>query len=548
MIRVLVVFITIVGIIGSKYAQKSNNYAPNQLIVKFKASTVVDHKNCVSTNRFKHRVLDSLNTVYQLQKIQLTGNKKKKDTYILYIDTNKSLKKVIQNYEQTGLFEFVEPNFIGTSGGKQGMLQTIPNDTHFSKQWGLFNEGSFSLSPAVEDADIDMDLAWDVETGDTSIIIAVLDSGLKMNHPDINGRVWKNWNESSDEQDSDNNGYVGDVFGWDFANDDNDPTDDQGHGTNVAGIIGAEATNDIGYAGVDWYAKLMICKILENDEGFYSWWTDAIYYAVDNGANVLNMSVGGSGFSAMMEEAIDYAHDNGVLVVACMMNEDSDVVYYPAGYTNTIAVGSTDPNDERSSPFHWSETSGSSYGEHIDVVAPGSYTFGLHYLFDQFYESYWSGTSQAAPLVAGLCGLLLAQDASRTPDEVRTIIQNTAEDQVGDPNEDVEGFDVYYGHGRVNAYQALLQDPTASLEHVGDHKRLLVYPNPAENLIYIKNDQTTATITVLNTLGEVVLRKNIVLDEETVELNISSLSSGIYLVNVFNSKEFKTVTEKVVKK
>ena len=189
----------------------------------------------------------------------------------------------------------------------------------------------------------------------------------------------------------------------------------------------------------------MIGKILdENNSGYYSWWTDAIYYAVDNGAKVINMSVGGSGFSSSMKDAIDYAYNNGVTVVACMMNENNNTTFYPAGYQNTIAVGATNPNDERSAPFFWSTTSGSNYGNHIDVVAPGNYIYGLNYQSDTNYNSYWGGTSQAAPLVTGLSSLLLAQDADKTPDDIRSIIRNTAEDQVGNVSEDISGFDIYY--------------------------------------------------------------------------------------------------------
>ena len=234
-------------------------------------------------------------------------------------------------------------------------LQSIPNDTYFSRQYGLYNDGTFSLSSATNDADIDMDLGWDIEQGDQSIIVAVLDSGIKLDHPEFSGRLWTNPNETLNGIDDDNNGYIDDINGWDFANNDNTPTDDHGHGTNVTGIIGANSNNNLGYSGVDRNCKLMIGKILdENNSGYYSWWTDGIYYAVDNGAKVINMSVGGSGFSSSMKDAIDYAYNNGVTVIACMMNENNNTTFYPAGYQNTIAVGATNPNDERSAPFFWS--------------------------------------------------------------------------------------------------------------------------------------------------------------------------------------------------
>ena len=232
----------------------------------------------------------------------------------------------------------------------------------------------------------------------------------------------------------------------------------------------------------------MICKILDqNNSGLYSWWAEAIYYAVDHGAKVINMSVGGPSFSNTMQTAINYAYNNGVTVVACMMNENNNVTYYPAGYQNTIAVGSTNPNDERSAPFFWSASSGSNYGSHIDVVAPGNYIYGLNYLSNTNYNSYWGGTSQATPLVTGLSSLLLAQDSNRSPDDIRTIIRNTAEDQVGNMSEDMLGFDNYYGYGRINAYQALSQFQVNTNEANFDDLKLSIFPNPSSKYLFIKS-------------------------------------------------------------
>ncbi|MGB0897575.1 MAG: S8 family serine peptidase, partial [Flavobacteriaceae bacterium] len=186
--------------------------------------------------------------------------------------------------------------------------------------------------------------------------------------------------------------------GWDFINNDNNPTDDHGHGTNVAGIVLASGNNAIGYAGVNWNSRVMICKALNStNSGSYAAIAGSIYYAVDNGAKVISMSIGGSGNSVTLSDAIDYCYNNGVVLVACMMNFNNNVNYYPAAYTNVIAVGSTDPDDKRSNPFFWSNTSGSNYGNHIDLVAPGNYMYGLSYSSDTNYGSYWGGTSQATP-------------------------------------------------------------------------------------------------------------------------------------------------------
>ena len=429
------------------------------------------------------------------------------------------------------------------------LLETVPDDTYFSRQYGLYNNGTFSLSPATNDADIDMELGWDIEQGDQSIIVAVLDSGVNLNHPEFSGRIWGNSNEILNGIDDDNNGYIDDLNGWDFTNNDNNPTDDHGHGTNVTGIIGANSNNTLGYSGVDWNCKLMIGKILDqNNSGLYSWWTEAIYYAVDNGAKIINMSVGGSGFSNSMQEAIDYAYNNGVSVVACMMNNDNNVTYYPAGYQNTIAVGSTNPNDERSSPFFWSATSGSSYGNHIDVVAPGNFIYGLNYQSNINYNSYWGGTSQASPLVAGLSSLLLAQDPTRTPDDIRNIIRNTAEDQVGNSSEDVLGFDIYYGHGRINANQALLQSSLSTNEFYTDNLNLSFFPNPFSNFISINTKVRFKSIIIYNILGVAVYTKENISDSDLLKLDFSNFEKGVYIASILDENNKTIVSKKIIKK
>jgi subtilisin family serine protease len=228
------------------FSQESINYSRNQLIIKFKTESNINFENCLIKQKFNHEELDSLNKELKVQSIKLTGNKKKGDTYILKFKTDQDINQLIELYQNTNLFEYVEPNYIGAGGGQQGLLQTTPNDTYFSRQYGLYNDGTFTLSAAVNDADIDMDFGWDIEQGNQSIIVAVLDCGSKLDHPEFSGRIWNNSNEVLNGIDDDNNGYIDDIEGWDFVNSNNDPTDDNGHGTNVAGIIGANANNNIG--------------------------------------------------------------------------------------------------------------------------------------------------------------------------------------------------------------------------------------------------------------------------------------------------------------
>jgi thermitase len=454
------------------------------------------------------------------------------NTFAITFNQSQDIPTLIEAYQASGLFRYVEPNYYGYGGGQKAAKSNLPNDTHFGRQYGLVNDGSFSLGTVKEDADVDMELAWEIETGDSQVVVAVLDAGAKMDHPELVNRLWHNSAEAENNADDDMNGYIDDVLGWDFVNNDNDPTDDHGHGTNVVGIVGADANNNLGYSGVDQYAKLMICKILDSENrGFYSWWTTAIYYAVNQGAKVINMSVGGSSFSQAMEDAVNYAHNKGVTIVACMMNNNNNVTYYPAGYVNTIAVGATNPDDTRAAPFFWSANSGSSFGGHIDVVAPGNYIYGLSHRSDSNFGSYWGGTSQATPLVAGIAALLIAQDSSRGPEDIRTILQSTAEDQIGNPFEDTEGFDIYYGYGRVNAHQALMQLPLSNGKTAQSTPTFSIYPNPVADELIIKSSIRSFQLDIYNHLGQLVLSDSP--DSEAsgmFRIKVNTLSNGHYFV------------------
>ncbi|TNE33749.1 T9SS type A sorting domain-containing protein, partial [bacterium] len=491
--------------------------------------------------------LDSLNYNYGVNSIELVGNRELRSTYVLTFNESQNIPVLVKEYMQTGLFEYVEPNYIGYGGGQTEVQSTFPNEPLFPRQYGLYNDGTFPNSPAKPDADIDMELAWDIEKGDSSIIVAVLDAGAKLDHPEFAGRMWRNKKETINGIDDDNNGLIDDVQGWDYANNDNDPTDDHGHGTNVSGIIVANPDNGIGYAGVDWKCKLMVCKILNNkNSGSFVWFANAIYYAVDNGARVINMSVGGASMSQTLKDAVDYAYSKGVIIVACMMNENNSVTYYPAGFDHTIAVGSTNPNDERSNPFFWSPNSGSNYGNHIDVVAPGNYIYGLSYSSNTNYNSYWGGTSQATPLVTGLCALLLAQNPNRTPDEVRSIIRETAEDQVGKSSEDTPGFDIYYGYGRINAYKALKYS-ISTVENDLSSGRSIAFPNPTKSILHIECELNIHSLKIIDLLGNIKLEKRDLENLSLKELDISDLRNGIYLLQLYDAKNQLVHSEKIIK-
>lgn len=530
-----IIFITTImlfaGILNAQ--QKEVPARTDQVIIKYKKEDASAKSKIKQINK-KYNVLS-------ITKVRL-GKKSKQFVYTIKFPAAVNIYDVIEEYNRTGALEYAEPDCKGSVTGTQNVA---PNDQYYFRQYALKNNGTFSLSPAISGADINMENAWTIEQGDTNIVVGVIDSGCKLDHPEFSGRIWRNYGEIANNGiDDDSNGKVDDIQGWDFANGDNNPVDDHGHGTGVTGIIGAKANNAIGYAGVDWNCKLMVLKGIDNTgAGYYSWWSDAIYYAVDNGAHVINMSLTGTGASATLQAAINYALSNNVTVVAAMGNENTNTIRYPACYAGVIAVGSTDANDNRSNPFSWSSTSGSNFGSYISVVAPGNHIYSISHLSNTNYSSYWSGTSQAAPHATGVVALLLAQNLSRTPALIKSIIETSAEDQVGKPTEDVAGWDQYHGHGRLNAFNALTS--VVGIEEINNASFLFeLFSNPSVGEVNIflaeaPDRETFATLT--NSLGQEVLKEKLHSQHTTLH---TSVTPGIYFVTV--SQSTKRDTKKII--
>jgi thermitase len=337
--------------------------------------------------------------------------------YLLDLHEGLDLFSVIDALAGDPLVEYAEPDYI---------LKTAiqPNDLNFPLQWGLHNTGQAILGSAGRiDADIDLPEAWDISKGSQDIIIAIVDTGVGLTHPDLISKL---------------------VLGYNFADVNDNPQDLNGHGTHVAGIAAAATNNTTGVAGVCWNCKIMPLKALGTNSGSVVKVADAIRYAADNGAHVINLSLGGSEPSDTLLSAIRYAYLKNIPVVAAMMNEAETYpnrIYYPAAYPETIAVGATDKFDLRA--FY------SSYGDHIDLVAPGSDILSTYILSPYYY--YMSGTSMATPHVAGVLGLMRSMAPSKTIEDLRNILRASADD-LG-----ATGWDIYYGAGRLNAYKALQQ-------------------------------------------------------------------------------------------
>ncbi len=253
---------------------------------------------------------------------------------------NVSVEEGIERYMQDPDVEYAEPNYIVRAHAPS---QVFPDDPFFSTRlWGLHNGSS--------DADIDAPEAWGLTTGSDSVVIAVIDSGIAVDHPDLKTNIWINSGETDcgNAIDDDLNGYVDDCNGWDFLNDDNDPNDFFGHGTHVAGTIAAQGNNSTGITGVMWQAEIMALRFLGiHGSGTTADAIAAILYADANGADIINLSWGGTGFSQALKDTIDAT---SAVVVCSAGNEglNSDVFpSYPASYSspNILSVAATDQDD-----------------------------------------------------------------------------------------------------------------------------------------------------------------------------------------------------------
>src|SRR5262245_58937310 len=300
-------------------------------------------------------------------------------------------------------------------------IARTPNDPSFGSLWGLDNTGQ---GGGTVNADINAPQAWNTSTGTGRTVVAVIDTGVDYNHPDLAANMWRNSREiPGNGIDDDRNGFKDDVYGYDFANNDSNPMDDNGHGTHVSGTIGAVGDNGVGVAGVDWHAKIMALKFLDSSgSGYLSNAVRALNYAVANGAKVVNASFGGGGYDSAMATAINNAKSRGVIVVAAAGNDASDNdadPAYPANYAgdNVVSVAATDRYDQLAYFSNYGRST-------VDIAAPGQSIFST--LPNGRYGTY-SGTSMATPHVAGSLALVWDAHPDWTYRQVIEAVLNTAD-------------------------------------------------------------------------------------------------------------------------
>jgi len=425
----------------------------------------------------------SIQSLLLAEELEILDEMDKLGFMLLSVPEGRELEK-IEELKRNPLVEYADPNHIIQVGNAIAteshhslrVPDVIPNDPYLPWQWNL---------PKIEAL-----AAWDITTGSDKVVIAVIDSGADLDHPELKDKIWTNSGETpGNGKDDDGNGYVDDVHGWDFVNWDSEPQDDHWHGTYVASIAAAETNNEILIAGVSWGAEIMAVKVFNREgRGYIHHINGAIIYAADNGAKIINLSfsIPSPTYSSAMQNVVNYAHSKCALIIAGSGDPREnnpvppDAYQYPAALEHVVSVAATDRQDEY--PDDYSTT----YNDKVDVAAPGVGIWGVC-----IYPSYEPaapliGTFAAAAQVSGLAALIWSVNPSLTHDQVEGIIQDTAVD-LGEP-----GPDEYFGWGRIDASAAVRATPHyLGVEH--DSLDFLVYDNSNSRSETITNPGTNCS-------------------------------------------------------
>ena len=381
------------------------------------------------------------------KQIELTLNSRIKSTIpgqnivVIQKPVFENAESVIESLKKNELVEIVEPNYIYT-------INKTSNDPLFEKLWGLTNVGQ--KDPAgqtgVAGVDINVEKAWDIQTGSRNTVVAIIDTGIDFNHPDLKPNMWTNDAELNGTAavDDDNNGVVDDIYGYNAVDNSGNPIDDQGHGSHCAGTIGAKGNDGVGVVGVNWEVRMMAVKFLDkNGSGTLENAIKAIDYATRMGAKIMSNSWGGGGFSQTLFDSIKRSEEAGAVFIAAAGNDGSNNdsrPAYPASYeiSNVISVAAIN-NKGAKADF-------SNYGKRsVHIGAPGvnilSTTGGKY--------SSFSGTSMATPHVAGVVALLWSNETQMNASEIKNRILTTARRLPSLTGKSRTG-------GTVDAYSALM--------------------------------------------------------------------------------------------
>jgi len=445
--------------VEDKHDAAKAEFKPDELLIKFKTASA-----------------SSINSVIEGLKATILNHFRMTDVYHVRLPENLTLTAALDLLRNNAQVEYAEPNYIYNIGAP-----TTPNDPLFNELWGLHNTGQ---TGGTLDADIDAPQAWDIRTGNRSIVVAVIDTGVDYTHVDLTANMWRNPGETANEIDDDLNGYVDDIYGIDTFNSDADPYDDHGHGTHCSGTIGAVGNNSIGVTGVNWNVSIMALKFLSSDGwGYTDDAIECIEYAImmktahNVNARVLSNSWGGGSYSQALYDAIDAAGASNMLFVAAAGNygTNNDLLpFYPASYdlNNIISVAATDHNDDLAGFSSWGFSS-------VDVGAPGDNI--LSTVPTNAY-GWYSGTSMATPHVSGLAALVLDRHPSYTYTRLRTRILSTVDTLSSLTGKVLTG-------GRINAWSAL------TTTDVSMHLNMI---EPTVNFTMIRGIQYNVTAWVHN--------------------------------------------------
>ncbi len=449
-------------------------------VMEFKAGEIIV--------KFKEGIPQaSVQSLLLTEKLEILDELDQLGFMLLSVPKGQELEK-IEKLKSNRQVEYAEPNHViqvahTIAAEPHHNLRAIPfppDDPYLPNQWSLPTIEAFA--------------AWDITTGSDKVVIAFVDSGVDLDHPEFRDKIWTNPGETgtdtngndkaTNEIDDDGNGKIDDVHGWDWANWDNEPQDDFWFGTYISSIAAAETNNQILIAGVSWGAEIMPIKVMDNLGNTFDWHLVAgITYAADNGAKIINLSwsLRKTIPPQPLQVAVNYAHDKGSLIIAGSGDPNPndpippDAYQYPAALDHVVSVAATDRDD--------GHPDFSTYNDKVDVAAPGVNVWGVCTPFG-YPVCYADSTPAAAAHVSGLAALIWSVNPTLTNDEVEGIIESTAVD-LGEP-----GWDEYFGWGRIDANAAVKATP---------HYLEVETAAPLDFLVCDDSDPTSREITNPNT-------------------------------------------------